>query len=296
MRPQTVISDHRFDRVIPEASNLSSATTTTTTTTMTRTSRAVDSAEIDQLRSSLRLVSDGLDDVRDRARAGLDAIDTLIATLDVDSLSGVTELFHRMEETLTTIERERNEALDARGTLSDELEAEKARLTKLWDAYKSQEEELRRSRRDEPILKERLADRERLVSELEDDLARYKAMESYKERYQGLLRDHERLRETYKGIESDLDQRNETIAMLESKVESFKSYEEDTRRVKDLERQLTEEKERLAKLYKVYEDTEAKLRDTEEESSRWRQWYDRHRQAFELVGDAAHYPVKTLDE
>lgn len=272
------------------------ATNSTTTTTVTRTTRASESAAIEHMRANLRHVSDGLADVRDKARAELDAIDDLIGSLDIDALAGVSEIVEELEERITTIEREREQLANDQRVAADELEAEKARLTKLWDAYKAQEEELRRARRDEPILKERLADRERLISELEDEVARYKAMESYKERYQGLIRDHERLRESYKEIEADLQKRNDTIAQLESKVESFKSYEEDTRKVRELERQLTEEKERLAKLYKVYEDTENKLRDSEDEASRWRQWYDRHRQAFEMVGDAAHYPVKIADE
>ncbi len=270
--------------------------TTQTTTTVTRTTRVSESAEIQEMRTNLRTIAGGLEEVREKARAEMEAIDNLIGLLDVDALGGVVSMIEELETRITTVNKQLSDFRADSAANAEELEAEKQRLTKLWDAYKTQEEELRRARRDEPILKEKLADRERLISEMEDEIARYKSMESYKDRYHALMRDHERMRESYKQMESDLEQRNEIVAQLEARAESFKQVEDKTRRVNELERQLSEEKERLAKLYKVYEDTETRLRDLEDEAARWRQWYDRHRQAFEMVGDAAHYPVNVTGQ
>lgn len=266
------------------------------TTTVTRTSQVRETEQVTEARENLHVVSEGLMDLRDRARQQAETINALLARLEDDSIGAIGSLVEELEERIEILESRLDESGADRQHAVEELEAEKDRLTKLWDAYKAQEEELRRARRDEPILREQLADREQLISELEDEIARLKAVEPYKERYQSLMRDHERLRDSYKDLEEDLQSRNDTIADLEARTESLKSYEDDSRRAKELERQLNEEKERLAKLYKVYEDTEQKLRDTEDEAARWRAWYDRHREAFQLVGDAATYPVKVAED
>lgn len=271
---------------------MESTGTSRNTTTVKQTVRISESGHLDRVRVNLRTIAEGLEDVRAKAREEIEAIDRLVGLVDAETLSGLITAIETLERRIGDVESEKEDLQRSALEAGEELDAEKARLTKLWDAYKAQEDELRRAQRDEPILREKLADREKLISELEDEVVRYKAMENYKERYQNLQREHERLRQTNKEIEEDLQRRNQIVADLESRMESMKSYEEDSRRVKELERQLSEEKERLAKLYKVYEDTEAKLREAEDEGARWRQWYDRHRAAFEQVGSAAHYPVK----
>lgn len=265
-------------------------TATTTKTNVTRT-RVSDSIHLDNIRSVITEADAGLHSIRENIRAQLDAIDDVREMLETESLSQLMNGIEELEETIATLQaRDEGHAAEI-ATFQAELDAEKERLTKLWDAYKAQEEELRRMKRDEPLLKERLADRDSMVTDLEEKVARLQGAQQYKDRYQSLLKDHERLADSYKNLEKDLYKRNETIAQLEAKAESLKAHEDHTARLKELERNLSEEKERLAKLYKVYEDTESKLREKEEEASRWREWYDRHRQAFEMVGGAAKYPV-----
>jgi chromosome segregation ATPase len=261
----------------------------TRTTIVTRTTSHSD--QVTEARENLHGIAEGLADLRERTRQQVDVIDDLISRIETDSIGAVGVLVEELETRITELSNQINSNEAARRRAQEELEAEKDRLTKLWDAYKAQEDELRRARRDEPILREQLADREQLISELEDEIARLRSMEPYKERYQSLLKDHERLRDQNREMEKELQDRNAVIGQLEARTESLKSYEDDSRRVKELERQLNEEKERLAKLYKVYEDTEGKLRESEDEAARWRAWYDRHREAFQVVGDAAQYPV-----
>lgn len=273
-----------------ESSHTEVQRTTTTRTTISQ------SPHVEELKGTLRRIDEALVDAREEARREVERIESIRGLIDAESLAGLLSSITEMEDELVTLVNDRDAKAEDVQALAGELEAEKERLTKLWDAYKVQEEELRRMQRDEPLLKERLADRDRMISELEDEVNKLRSYEDYKERYQGLQRDHERLRASYKQMEDDMHKRNDEIVAMEAKMEKLQASEEDTRKLKDLEKKLAEEKERLAKLYKVYEDAESSLKTAEAEAARWREWYDRHRQAFEMVGGAAKYPVEVDDE
>ena len=51
-------------------------------------------------------------------------------------------MIQNFEDRLSNAERLRDEAAEGARKYSEELEKEKERLVKLWDAYKNQEEEL----------------------------------------------------------------------------------------------------------------------------------------------------------
>lgn len=121
----------------------------------------------------------------------------------------------------------------------DALQAESRRLEKLWDAYKAQEDELARSRDEVARLHERLAGhddaalaRENQIQALIADVRR---LETEKAALESSLRDLDALREDLKA----LDQWKERVATLEAAYAA--------------------ERERLAKLYLVYEELEAEV-------------------------------------
>lgn len=121
----------------------------------------------------------------------------------------------------------------------DALQSESRRLEKLWDAYKAQEDELARSREELERLRERLAGRDDAVVARENQIqaliADVRRLESEKASLEGAVRDLEALREDLKA----LDQWKERVATLEAAYAG--------------------ERERLAKLFLVYEELEAEV-------------------------------------
>lgn len=117
-----------------------------------------------------------------------------------------------------------------------DLEQEGLRLEKLWDAYKVQEEEyqeaLSRIRSLEEALEEKdaaRAERERTIREREESI---RALE---------------------GEKKELEVRLEEMDRLKEELAALDAYKD---RVAELEQAYQRERERLAKLYLVYEDVE----------------------------------------
>lgn len=123
-----------------------------------------------------------------------------------------------------------------------ELVQEQRRLAKLWDAFKKQEDEYRGVERERDDLWTRVQELEKASSRIGDPVETLT-------RLQHLEQENERLRK-------DL---GHVGAMLEENRKTFHA-----------------EQERLAKLYKVYEDSEAQLVQATKELEKWHKWWDRY--------------------
>lgn len=112
------------------------------------------------------------------------------------------------------------------------------RLAKLWDAYRVQEEELQEARRHA----------ERVVRDLDD----VRLLLGQRDRLL-IERDHEvqRLRD----VVDEKDQRIRDLQSLEEDVKAVDAYKA---RIAELEAALAREKERLAKLFLLYEEATRK--------------------------------------
>lgn len=112
------------------------------------------------------------------------------------------------------------------------------RLAKLWEAYRVQEEEYQ----------EALARVERLTRELEgrghDVVARERTLHA---------KDQE-----IEGLKHTLTQRDQRIAQLEGLEQDVKAIDAYKDRIRELEAALAMEKERLAKLFLLYEEATKK--------------------------------------
>ena len=75
-----------------------------------------------------------------------------------------------MKVKIAEAEKKRREAAEGAKKYSEELEKEKERLIKLWDAYKNQEEELSTYRKEITEYEERIRIAEASKKQLEDDL------------------------------------------------------------------------------------------------------------------------------
>lgn len=130
--------------------------------------------------------------------------------------------------------------------MSEALAAESRRLEKLWDAYRAQEQELAAA----------LAKAERLSADLAAREAAVAAAEG-----------------AARARDADVARLEEEKAALEARVRDLESLREDLKaldaykaRVADLESAYATERERLAKLFLVYEELEAEVRTLREKT------------------------------
>lgn len=178
----------------------------------------MESAE--SLKSNLRQVADELTRVRDRTREEVDSLDRIRGMLDLKYLNDLLSVIDQLEARIKTVES----GAEARKYIL-ELESEQRRLAKLWDAFKTQEDQLKAIERERDDI---LGEYRKLEKSLVDlgSPARVKAR----------ILDLESENQLLKGDAA------RTASRLEEYVKLF-----------------TQEQERLAKLYKVFEDTEARL-------------------------------------
>ncbi|HDH45138.1 MAG TPA: hypothetical protein ENG66_07120, partial [Thermococcus sp.] len=116
--------------------------------------------DINAFKESLQQVTSQLEAVRNSFYQGVEEIEKIKKMLDVGQINKFTSIINEFEDRLAASEREKEEALENAKKFSEELEKEKERLVKLWDAYKMQEDEL--------------AAKERRIEELEKEIERYK--------------------------------------------------------------------------------------------------------------------------
>lgn len=188
----------------------------------------MESAE--NLKANLRNVAEELTRLRDRTREEAESIERVRGMLDLkylnDLLSVIDQLEARVKMVESGTERQRWVA---------ELEQEQRRLAKLWDAFKTQEDQLKAVERErDDILSE--------YRKLEKQFAELGAPGKIKARI------------------AQLEQEN---GLLKSDVSRTAN------RLEEYTKLFTQEQERLAKLYKVFEDTEAKLTEANEKVAKF---------------------------
>jgi chromosome segregation ATPase len=136
-----------------------------------------------------------------------------------------------------------------------ELAREQERLRKLWDAFKSQEDELNQLRAQ--------------VSGTSSAAATAAAADA---------RTAESLRREVELLSSDLRRAGEAQRALEEQQaalrESVRDHDDVVRRNATLQSELEQERERLAKLYAVYEDVEAERARLEGHLKEWEAWFN----------------------
>jgi len=149
---------------------------------------------------------------------------------------------------------------DDLGSVRAELAREQERLRKLWDAFKSQEDELTRLRGTAGAGAGSTA---ALQSTAADRAADQRTIDSLRRETELLSGDLRRAGEAQRNLE-------ETNGSLREQVRTLEQAE---RRAEDRQRDLDQERERLAKLYIVYEEVEAERARLEQHLKEWDSWY-----------------------
>ena len=129
-------------------------------------------------------------------------------------------------------------------------------MAKLWDAFKRQEDDYRSVERERDDLWQRVQQLEKVTAVIGDP-------QQTAIRLNTLVKENERLRAD--------------VGDLGARLEEYRSL-------------FNAEQERLAKLYKVYEDTEAQLEAAAKELEKWHRWWEKHNE--ELPQKAAQEASK----
>ncbi len=193
-------------------------------------------------------------------RSGITSVSQEIArvrnSLDTNQLEVLLRSLGDLENTMKNLE---NEALVA-GQQADqskaELSREQERLKKLWDAYKAQEDEIARLKNQDALL----LDREGTIQAQQREL---------------------------QVLSSDLKRANDAMLAMENETNSLRETAVTPARYAEIEGQLDEERERLAKLYRVYEDVETDRARLEKSMRAWEDWFRSVRPSMEKLATAA---------
>jgi chromosome segregation ATPase len=246
----------------------------------------------------LNQASTEIDSIKSSFSKGMEDLAKIQGMLSQEGIDNISTMMQDFESRLSESERRKEEAAEGARRYSEELEKEKERLVKLWDAYKTQEEELANQEKKTTELEyklreigesrgkfeedantristltQKLEEREQEVRELEE--LRQKVMEF--DSIKGLLE------EELNSFKADISAKEETITLLNAKVDELKKFEETAgfkTKFEEMSVEFEKEKDRLTKLFRLYEETETENRRLNEEVSEWNNWFDSNEAVF----------------
>jgi len=255
---------------------------------------------------------------------GMEDLTKIQSMLNLDGLNKMDSMIRSFEERLSESERRREEAAEGARRYSLELEKEKERLVKLWDAYKNQEESLSAQEKRVAELDEKLRDTEQMHVQFERDAtARIQTLTEKVHEREQTVQEMEDLKQQVMRFDSirtqmetnidsmrrDLMTKDDVIGSLEKQVEELRGFEqfaEFKTKFEETSTELDKEKERLTKLFRLYEETESDNKQLREDLRSWQNWFNSNEtlftKLFSSVEQLKHSnitestPIKTNEE
>ena len=256
---------------------------------------------------NLQRASNEIDSIKDSFTRGMDDLARIQSMLSLEGVNKVSTMIQNFEDRLIEAERTKEEAMAGAKKFSDELEKEKDRLVKLWDAYKNQEEALSSQEKKaldlEEKLRETIQDKTRfeedvnariatLTQKLRDKEHETEQLEEFKQRIQEFDTIRNDLEDTIHGLRGQMNGKDETICSLEAQVQELRKFEKlegIQTKFDDLSREYEKEKERLTKLFRLYEETDAENQRLKKEVKQWQEWFESNEELFtKLFSSADH--------
>ncbi len=259
----------------------------------------------------LQKASNEIDTIHGSFMRGMEDLSKIQSILKLDGVNDISKIMQSFENRLSDAEKQKEEAVEGAKKFSEELEREKERLVKLWDAYKNQEEELATQERKAQELEEKLKGLEQSKIQLEQDTtARINTLtqkleeknqevgqiEEFKQKEQDFDNIKNQLEETVHDLRSEINAKDSTITELNSKIEElskFENSEEWKNKFEEVSVEFEKEKERLTKLFRLYEETEAENKKLKEDINKWQNWFDTNQAKFSNIFDSADHLRKT---
>jgi chromosome segregation ATPase len=243
--------------------------------TVTSTTRTIRTEGADNIKRNLGTIATEIEKVRQRAREEVNSLERIKGMLDVGYLNDLIRSIEDLEVRMHTLETEAVSAANDVDATRAELLKEQDRLAKLWEAYKAQEDELSNLRREAPLLQERLVERERALESLRREVARLEPLSRYKSEYESAVRENQSLRVEVESLNRELRRLTDSTRAMEVELVQLREDAASKARVAELQGALDAERERLAKLYKVYEEQSVELAESATRLDRWESWFQR---------------------
>jgi len=256
------------------------------------------------LEERLRQATDEIDSIKILFSKSTEDLSRIQNMLDVDKLGEISTIIEKCEGRATDAEKRRDEAFHGAKKYSEELEKEKERLIKLWDAYKNQEEELSATEAKLAGLEERARNAELSKKQLEDDFNvrintltekleenedKVKEFDAYKQRFEEFGKVRNQLEEEIHSLEGKISEKDSKIDSLQKdlvKAKEYEKYAEYKDKFSETSEQYEKEKERLTKLYHLYEETETECNKLRKETKDWQNWFNSNKEIFDKLFSA----------
>jgi chromosome segregation ATPase len=248
--------------------------------------------------NKLQQASTELDSLRSSFSKDMEDLSKIQSILNLDGLTKMDTMIRSFEDQLSESERRREEAVEGARRYSMELEKEKDRLVKLWDAYKNQEESLSIQEKHVTDLEEKLRSSEQVRMQFEQDATarirtltlkleeQNKNIEQVDDLKQQVMRFdtiRTQLEENVDRMRTDLIMKDEVIRSLEEQVKEaskFQQFAEFKTKFEEVSTEFEKEKERLTKLFHLYEETEAENKTIKQELHEWQSWFNANEELF----------------
>jgi len=271
-----------------------------------------DIGHVDSLKDKLIMVTNEIDFIKNSFAKGAEDLARIQNMLDLGNLEEITTMIERYEGQVADAEKQRMEAADGAKKYSEELEKEKERLIKLWDAYKNQEEELSSTEKKISEYEEQTRMAESSKKQLEDDLTarinlltkrleendeKIQKFDEYKSRVEDFDNVRNRLEGEIHSLKETIDNKDVTINNMQQQIDELKEYEKHSEykeKYDNLTAEYEKEKDRLTKLYHLYEETDTEFKRLKEENHNWHQWFDSNKEIFDKLFSAAPSSVVTM--
>jgi len=266
---------------------------------MTEENKVVEDVEqIGSLKEKLLAVSSEIDTIKNSFSKSAQDLSRIQGMLNVEHLDEIGGILETFESKAAEAEKRRTEATDGARKYSEELEKEKERLIKLWDAYKNQEEELSNTEKKVAEYEEHARTAEVSKKQLEDDLtARINTLtqkleenenkanqfDEYKQRcgeFDTIQNQLEHKLHTLKEENADKQNIINDMNSQISELRNMENYSEYKEKYETMTVEYEKEKERLTKLYHLYEETDSEHKRLSEENKSWQNWYNSNKEIF----------------
>jgi len=252
----------------------------------------------DSFMEQLQEASTELGSVKSSFSKGMEDLAKIQSMLSFEGLNKMDSMMRSFEDRLSEAERRRDEAAEGARRYSMELEKEKERLIKLWDAYKNQEESLAAQEKRVVELEERLRDTEQmhmqferdatvriqtLTQKLDERAQTVQQMDDMKQQVMRFDAIRTQLEANVDNMHSELSTKDEVIRGLERQVEELRGFEQfaDFKpKFEAVSMEFEKEKERLTKLFRLYEETESENKQLKEELRGWQSWFATNEELF----------------
>jgi predicted secreted Zn-dependent protease len=213
----------------------------------------------------LQEASTELGSVKSSFSKGMEDLAKIETMLNFDGLSKMDSMIRSFEDRLADSERRREEAVEGARRYSVELEKEKERLVKLWDENDA------------------TARIQTLTQKLEEQQIDARQVDDLKQQVMRFDDIRTQLETNIDQMRGDLIVKDDFIRSLEKQVDELRGFEQFAgfkTKFEEVSVEYEKEKERLTKLFRLFEETESENKMLKEELSGWRNWFDSNEDLF----------------